>query len=45
MRGRSKLALVREFGSFGERLWSLAHGIDDRPVQNDSRRQSVSQSA
>ncbi|MBC3954407.1 MULTISPECIES: DNA polymerase IV [Pseudomonas] len=42
LRSRSKLALVREFGSFGERLWSLAHGIDDRPVQNDSRRQSVS---
>jgi DNA polymerase-4 len=42
LRGWSKLSLVREFGSFGERLWHLAHGIDDRPVQNDSRRQSVS---
>lgn len=40
--GWKKLALVREFGSFGERLWGLARGIDDRPVQNDSRRQSVS---
>ncbi|MDP9534524.1 DNA polymerase IV [Pseudomonas protegens] len=38
----NKLALVREFGSFGERLWSLARGIDERPVQNDSRRQSIS---
>jgi DNA polymerase-4 len=42
LRQWSKLSLVREFGSFGERLWSLAHGIDERPVQNDSRRQSVS---
>ncbi len=37
-----RLSLVREFGSFGERLWGLAWGIDDRVVQNDSRRQSVS---
>lgn len=36
------LALVREFGSFGERLWQLARGQDERPVRNDSRRQSVS---
>lgn len=37
-----KLGLVREFGSFGERLWNLAWGIDERRVQTDSRRQSVS---
>jgi len=37
-----KLRLVREFGSFGERLWNLAHGIDERVVQTDSRRQSMS---
>ena len=42
LREWDKLALVREFGSFGERLWSLARGIDDRLVHNDSRRQSVS---
>ncbi|AUG00687.1 MULTISPECIES: DNA polymerase IV [Pseudomonas] len=42
LREWSKLALVREFGSFGERLWNLARGIDERPVQNDSRRQSIS---
>jgi DNA polymerase-4 len=42
LRGMKRLALVREFGSFGERLWGLAHGIDDRQVQVDSRRQSVS---
>ncbi len=34
--------LVREFGSFGERLWHLARGIDDRPVIVESKRQSVS---
>lgn len=38
----TRQALVREFGSFGERLWGLARGIDERAVQNDSRRQSVS---
>ncbi|NWC09540.1 DNA polymerase IV [Pseudomonas agarici] len=42
LREWSKLALVREFGSFGERLWGLARGIDERVVHNDSRRQSVS---
>ncbi|MBA1201380.1 DNA polymerase IV [Pseudomonas capeferrum] len=40
--GWTRHALAREFGSFGERLWGLARGIDDRAVQNDSRRQSVS---
>ena len=42
LRDWSKLALVREFGSFGERLWNLARGIDERAVQVDSRRQSLS---
>jgi len=42
LRDWPRLALVREFGSFGERLWGLARGIDERPVHNDSRRQSVS---
>jgi len=42
LREWTKLALVREFGSFGERLFSLARGIDERGVQNDSRRQSIS---
>jgi len=40
--GWSKLALAREFGSFGERLWNLARGIDERPVQVENRRQSLS---
>ncbi|MNJ37756.1 DNA polymerase IV [compost metagenome] len=42
LRDWTRLALAREFGSFGERLWGLARGVDDRPVHNDSRRQSVS---
>lgn len=42
LRDWDRLALAREFGSFGERLWNLARGIDERQVQVDSRRQSVS---
>jgi DNA polymerase-4 len=42
LRGWSRLGLAREFGSFGERLWKLSHGVDERAVQVDSRRQSVS---
>jgi len=42
LRARNRLDLLRDFGSFGERLWGLAHGIDERPVQVESRRQSVS---
>ena len=37
-----KQDLAKEFGSFGERLWQLARGIDDRPVIVESKRQSVS---
>ncbi|AYC32144.1 DNA polymerase IV [Pseudomonas cavernae] len=42
LREWSKLALTREFGAFGERLWNLARGIDERQVQVDNRRQTVS---
>ena len=42
LRSADRLALIRDFGSFGERLWQLAHGIDERPVQMDGRRQSLS---
>ena len=42
LRQWERLALVRDFGGFGERLFNLARGIDERPVQNDSRRQSIS---
>ncbi len=34
--------LRKHFGSFGERLLQLAHGIDERPVQTDRIRKSVS---
>jgi DNA polymerase-4 len=37
-----KQDLAKEFGSFGERLWQLARGIDDRPLEVESKRQSVS---
>lgn len=42
LREHNKLALIRDFGSFGERLWQLAHGIDERTVQVERRRQSLS---
>ena len=42
LREWKKLTLIREFGGFGERLWNLARGIDERLVENDSRRQSIS---
>ncbi len=42
LREHSVLSLTQAFGSFGERLWSLARGIDQRPVEPHSRRQSVS---
>lgn len=42
LRALGRRTLVRDFGAFGERLWNLAHGLDERPVQTDSRRQSIS---
>lgn len=36
------LQLVRWFGKFGQRLAELARGIDERPVQPDRERKSVS---
>lgn len=42
LREFDRLELVRQFGKFGERLWQLARGIDMRPVEANSRRQSVS---
>lgn len=38
----SAMELTRAFGSFGERLHQLAHGIDERRVQTSRRRKSVS---
>lgn len=42
LRGYSRLTLAQHFGSFGERLYHLARGEDDRPVQANRRRKSVS---
>ena len=42
LRETDRLLLHKHFGRFGERLWQLAHGIDQRPVQADVRRQTVS---
>lgn len=42
LREMDRLELVRLFGKFGDRLWQLAHGVDERPVEANSRRQSVS---
>ena len=38
----SRLELGQHFGSFGERLWHLCRGQDERPVQSSRRRKSVS---
>lgn len=42
LREFDRLELVRQFGKFGDRLWQLARGIDERPVEANSRRQSIS---
>ncbi|MRI35041.1 DNA polymerase IV [Endozoicomonas sp. OPT23] len=42
LRQYSRLELSRWFGSFGERLWELARGIDDRSLEVDRRRKSLS---
>ena len=39
----SKEKLHELFGKYGERLWELANGIDDRPVTRSSPRKSISQ--
>ncbi|MFC3149652.1 DNA polymerase IV [Litoribrevibacter euphylliae] len=42
LRDYSLLELVDKFGSFGQRLYHLARGIDDRSVKNERRRKSLS---
>ncbi|WP_422448408.1 MULTISPECIES: DNA polymerase IV [unclassified Endozoicomonas] len=42
LRQYSILELSRWFGSFGERLWELSRGRDDREVQTSRRRKSLS---
>lgn len=37
-----RITLATRFGVFGQRLWELARGIDDRDVRPRSRRKSVS---
>ncbi|MDF0604521.1 DNA polymerase IV [Neisseriaceae bacterium TC5R-5] len=34
--------LLRQFGRFGERLYDLSRGIDERPVSSDRGRKSIS---
>jgi len=38
----SKSELSQEFGSFGERLYQLSRGLDDRPVVSSHPRKSIS---
>lgn len=42
LQGMSRLELSQHFGSFGERLYHLSRGQDDRPIQTGRRRKSVS---
>ncbi len=42
LRAYSVQALCEQFGSFGERLYSLCRGIDDRPVNPERIRKSLS---
>lgn len=42
IRDYSMTHLTRWFGSFGESLWHMAHGIDNRPVVSHRRRKSLS---
>lgn len=42
MRKKSSEFLEQEFGSIGNRLWQLSHGVDDRPVVADSETKSIS---
>ena len=43
LRSHPKQFRIREFGKYGQQLWNLAHGIDDREVTPDSEVKSVSQ--
>ncbi|WP_096086967.1 DNA polymerase IV [Agaribacterium haliotis] len=42
LRQVGKLQLSKHFGSFGQRLFELAHGRDDRKVINQRKRKSLS---
>jgi DNA polymerase-4 len=42
IRARSRQDLKQMFGALGDRLYELARGIDQRPVEPDSKRKSLS---
>lgn len=42
LRARDRKALIRRFGSLGDRLWQLAHGEDARRVTPDHALKSIS---
>lgn len=42
LRQRSRFDLLTDFGRFGERLYHLARGEDERPVSTDQVRKSIS---
>ena len=42
LRALDRLVLAERFGAFGQRLWELCRGIDERPVQPRGQRKSVS---
>ncbi|MFT5505940.1 MAG: DNA polymerase-4 [Gammaproteobacteria bacterium] len=42
VRNRDLFHFVQQFGQFGEHIYQLAHGIDERPVVSEWRRKSVS---
>jgi DNA polymerase IV len=42
LRGMPQDVLTSKFGSAGEHLWNLAHGIDDRSVVPDHQAKSIS---
>ncbi|MCG8601645.1 MAG: DNA polymerase IV [Verrucomicrobiales bacterium] len=42
LRKRSELELVQRFGKFGRTLYQLCRGIDDRPVNPERERKSLS---
>ncbi len=42
MRAWTLIDLHRHFGAFGQRLYELSHGVDQRAVQADQERKSIS---
>lgn len=42
LRNFSQIELIQAYGKFGQRLYNLCRGIDDRPVDGDGSRKSVS---